>query len=341
MTLAGRSTSGRSSAEPFLGESAGIQRAVQLATRFAQTDAPILLVGETGTGKELLARLIHRESARSGELVDVNCGALPRELVESTFFGHRRGAFSGAVEDGMGLVEAAHDGTLFLDEVCSLPLDGQVKLLRVLERGEYRRVGETGMRRSSFRVLAASQIALDSRVGAGSFRLDLLQRIAGVVIELPPLREREGDVNLLAEAFAGRHQRTLSAGAVRRLCGHHWPGNVRELQAAIRRACWFCQETELTADSVAEALQTGAVSSQPGAPLCAGEHGLLTQLLEKHGWDVTATARALDVNRTTLWRRMRRCGLRARDLKRAVSLHRLLKAPHPTAMALLPGSRTG
>lgn len=192
---------------PIVGVSAAIQKAVALVEHFAPTGFAILIVGATGTGKELLARHIHHRSRRRGELVDVNCGALPREMAESLLFGHRRGAFTGAVESTVGHVERADGGTLFLDEVLHLPPEGQVKLLRVLETGDVQRLGEGRKRNVDLRIVAAAQDDTTERLGLGVFRRDLYQRLAGVVIHLPPLAERPEDIVPLAAHFAARRSR--------------------------------------------------------------------------------------------------------------------------------------
>lgn len=195
-----------------VGQSPAFRSALDLTRQFAPTPLPILLIGETGTGKEVFAQEVHGCSGRRGLLVDVNCGALPREMVESLLFGHRRGAFTGALESARGLIEEADAGTLFLDEVLSLPLEAQAKLLRVLETGEIRAVGETSKRRVNLRVVSAAQPSLQAMVEEGEFRPDLLQRLAGVVIRIPSLMERGDDVIRLAEHFAWALDCTLANG---------------------------------------------------------------------------------------------------------------------------------
>jgi DNA-binding NtrC family response regulator len=211
---------------------------VALAERVAPSDLPVLLLGETGTGKELLARHLHARSGRSGPLVAVNCAALPPELVEATLFGHRRGAFTGATEDAPGLFLQAQGGTLFLDEVAELTLAHQAKLLRALDSGEVLPVGSARHVRSDARVVAATNAELPARIADGRFRADLYARLAGAVVRLPPLRARRGDILGLAERFLAPPppgpERRLSAQAAERLLLHPWPRNVRELQAAMR-----------------------------------------------------------------------------------------------------------
>jgi len=306
----------RTAAAPLIGEAPEFVRATELARRFAPGDAPILLVGPTGTGKDLLAQHIHEWSGRSGEMVDVNCAAIPESLVESTLFGHRRGAFSGAVEGSVGLLEHADGGTLFLDELCSLALGAQAKLLRVLETGVVRRVGETATRPARFRLVCAVQERLEGRVRAGTFRMDLLQRVGGIVISLPALAERGRDLVLLARHFAAERGCDLSSEAACRLALHTWPGNVRELKAAVGRACWLSRQTLLSVETVEEALGCGA-DLGVGQQASAGPAWLARVLAvcEAHGWHGGRAAEALGVHRTTLYRRLRSEGVSLRDFK--------------------------
>jgi transcriptional regulator with PAS, ATPase and Fis domain len=310
---------------PVVGISGAIRRAVALLDRFAPTSLAILLVGATGTGKELFARHIHVRSRRRGELVDVNCGALPRDMVESLLFGHRRGAFTGAVESTIGHVQRADGGTLFLDEVLHLPGDAQVKLLRVLEIGEVQRLGEGSKRSVDLRIVAAAQDDAIERLGDGSFRRDLQQRLAGVVIELPPLASRPEDVLPLATYFAGLRGRVLETGADRVLAGHAWPGNVRELRLVIERAGWLVENGTLPIWAVREAMELGMrYARKPAAALEGIGDAELRQERERlvaecaaNGWDATRTAAALGIHRVTLFRRLRRCGLSlGRDRRR-------------------------
>ncbi len=210
----------------IIGRSPAMRRALGLVERFAPTDIPILLVGETGRGKDLLAQEIHRLSGREGEFVDVNCGALPRDLVEGELFGHRRGAFTGATRDRRGLVTAADRGTLFLDEVVSLPPDGQAKLLRVLETHEVRRLGESHKERVDIRVVAAAQEGVLAQMKKGAFRRDLYQRLAGIVIELPPLRTRDNDVVEIAAHLLADTGHVLGESAPAVLRSHSWGGKI-------------------------------------------------------------------------------------------------------------------
>ena len=228
-----------------IGESAAIRRVVEQAKRVAQHDnVTILIEGETGTGKEVLARAIHYHGPRaSGPFVEVNCTAIPDNLIESELFGHERGSFTGAIAAKQGLFELAHGGTLLLDEIGHLPLELQAKLLRALETREIRRVGGTKTRAVDVRVLAATHVRLSQAVARGEFREDLFYRLNVVSLRVPPLRDREGDIELLAGRFLsdlatqhGLPTPVLSPEVRSALRGHQWPGNVRELRNAIERA---------------------------------------------------------------------------------------------------------
>lgn len=228
----------------ILGHSAALQRLLQELDVVAESGLPVLLSGETGVGKELFARRLHQRSTRRQQpLVQVNCAALPESLAESELFGHVKGAFSGAVSDRAGRFEAAHEGTLFLDEVGELPLSIQAKLLRALQNGEVQRLGEDTPRQVDVRILAATNRHLADGVREGHFRADLYHRLSVYPVAIPPLREREGDVLVLAGHFLeinrtrlGVRSLRLSPEAERALCGYAWPGNVRELEHVISRA---------------------------------------------------------------------------------------------------------
>lgn len=299
----------------ILGRSTAISKAIQYVERFAPTGLPILLVGATGTGKDLFARYIHSLSARTGELVDINCGALPKDMVESLLFGHRRGAFTGAVTDMPGLVTRASAGTLFLDELCSLGSEAQVKLLRVLETGEVRALGDTRNVPVEFRLIAAVQEDFGARLESGAFREDLYHRIAGVVVHLPRLCERTGDIALLAAFFAARHGRALGPGAAALLERHTWPGNVRELRTVIDRAALLADGDMLDTTAIAEALGHGTFRSPSNGGLFAADLerrlGLLAAC-SANGWDAPRICAALGVSRATLYRRLKNEGISLR-----------------------------
>ncbi len=307
---------------PLISEAPNFIRAVEQARRFAATELPVLLVGPTGSGKDLLAQHIHRWSARTGKLVDVNCAAIPNEIADSILFGHRRGAFSGAVESRVGLLEDADGGTLFLDELCGLPLSVQGKLLRVLETGEVRRVGETATREARFRPICATQMRLDPRVAAGAFRLDLLQRLGGVQIELPPLARRGGDVLLLAHVFAAAVGRHIGPDGEGVLVSHGWPGNVRELRWAVERARWLTHDTVLGPSVLEYAIALGNTGGREGhgAQRSQGELDIVAAC-QAHGWNATRAAEALGIHRATLWRRLHALGVSVLE-QRARARHR-------------------
>lgn len=229
----------------------------------AQRDVPVLIYGETGTGKELFARAIHNASPRAGKpFVAVNCGAIPSELVDSTLFGHKKGAFTGAVADRAGVFQQAHGGTLFLDEFGELTPDVQVRLLRVLQEGTLTPVGATQEQRVNVRVITATHRNLMEAVSRGEFREDLFYRIAVGVLHLPPLREREGDLSLLADQLlaalaeqdASLKHKKLSVEAKNIILRHPWRGNVRELQSTLLRAALWCQAEQIDADDIRQAL---------------------------------------------------------------------------------------
>lgn len=306
---------------PLLGTSPAIRRALDLVDRYAPTTLSMLVVGPTGTGKELVARHIHARSGRAGRFVPVNCGALPREMTESLLFGHRRGAFSGAVESRRGHLERADRGTLFLDEVLCLCPEGQTKLLRALDTGEIQPLGEEGERFVDLRVVAAAQEAVWAGLDSGTFRGDLYQRIAGIVVVLPPLVERVEDVLPIARYFTEMAGRSLEVGAERVLERHSWPGNVRELRQVIERAGRLVENGTLPPAVLAEAIHLGerpcvhaGGSARRGGAV--GREELLA-LGESNGWDVHRIAAALGVRRTQLYERLRAAGTSLRDLRKS------------------------
>lgn len=296
--------------------SPSMRRAVETARRFAALDLPILLVGATGTGKEVLAQAIHRWSGRKGELVDVNCGALPPHTAARELFGHRRGAFTGAVEDTGGLLEAASGGTLFLDELGALAEDTQVQLLRVVETAAFRRLGDSGKRTVAVRYLGALQEL------PGGLREDLRHRLSGGVIKLDPLATRPEDLWPLAEQFAAVLERTLSAHILPVLERHSWPGNARELRQVIARAAALQEEGPLAVAAVLEAIDLGATTSaqSPGPGNAVGgawSHTELVELCRIHDYDSERLMRVLGVSRSTLYRRLKEAGLRLGALRDA------------------------
>ena len=243
-----------------------MQRIILKARRIAPRSIPVLIEGESGTGKELFARAIHDAGPRKDHpFIAINCGAIPSELVESELFGHEKGAFTGATSRRIGHFEAAHKGTIFLDEIGELPKEMQVKLLRTLQEGEVKRIGASKARKIDVRIIAATNRNLIEAVSQGSFREDLFYRLAVAVIKLPPLRERAGDISLLVDTFLERinresahepayRQKKISANAKNLLLNHPWPGNVRELQNTLTRAAVWSLDEELSEEDIREAL---------------------------------------------------------------------------------------
>src|SRR6267154_629204 len=242
--------------EEIVGTSAALQRVLSLVSKVAPTDASVLITGETGTGKELVARAIHRQSRRSSlPFVSVNCAAIPRDLIASELFGHEKGSFTGAIQRRLGRFELAYGGTIFLDEVGELPLETQIALLRVLQEHEFERVGGNRSIQTNVRVIAATNRNLQAAINAGSFRSDLFYRLNVFPIEIPPLRERKEDIRLLVEYFidryarkAGKDIRCLYKRTLELLQSYLWPGNIRELQNVIERSVIMCASENFSLD---------------------------------------------------------------------------------------------
>ena len=324
-------------AEPFaalnlLGESPVFRETLRLIRKLAPTDAPVLIHGETGTGKELAAHAIHYLSPRrNGPFIPVNCGAIPDTLVEAELFGHIRGAFTDAREARQGLVARADRGTLFLDEIEAISPRGQVALLRFLQNQEYRPVGDSLVRASNVRVVAATNADIAALARGGQYRQDLLFRLDVLTLELPPLRAREGDALVLARAFVRRFsqqyrrpEKTLHADSVAYIRRHLWPGNVRELENAVLRAFLLCDgpELRLPAPLVPASVSITAASAQPLAPLTATcfrqakarviadfERAYITELLARAGGNISVAARLAGKERSRLGKLMRKHGL--------------------------------
>ncbi len=313
----------------LVGSSAAITKVMRQISQLARSSAPVLVQGDTGTGKELVARLIHSGNRRSRQpFVSHNCGATPDTLIESELFGHTRGAFTGAVRDKPGLFEQAAGGTLFLDEIGDISPLMQVKLLRVLQEHEYRRLGETRTRRADVRLIAATNKALESEVAARRFRLDLYYRLHVLTIQLPPLAERPGDVPELIGHFAAVYARAeecppfrLSPGALAALVRYPWPGNVRELENEVRRlvALHGGQEVRVAdlsprvrAVLLAQAEDSAVNLPRTGlrAAVVKLERRLIADALVKAGGNKSRTARELGLSRQGLAKKMRRYGMR-------------------------------
>jgi two-component system response regulator HydG len=309
--------------EPGFGErfgmiarSAGMQRVLELADRVAKVDATVLIAGESGVGKERLARIIHDQSPRAaGPFVAINCGAIPESLLESELFGHVKGAFTGATTDRLGLFEAAGGGTLFLDEVGEVSPGMQVKLLRVLQERELRRVGENKNRPINVRVIAATNRDLGAAVAAKQFRQDLYYRLRVVELKIPPLRERREDVvplarTMLADAVrrTGRKVTSLSPEAVSQLLRYGWPGNVRELENAIERAVALSATARVDLDDLPDEVRAAVgLAFVPGEvrPLDDIEREYILGALAANGGNRARTAAQLKVGVATLYRKLR------------------------------------
>ena len=322
---------GKSSSQGLIGRAPAFQKMLSLVARVAPSMATVLLLGESGTGKELVAAAVHQASLRADRpLVAVDCSSLPENLFESELFGHERGAFTGANTARAGLVEAASGGTLFLDEVGDIPLLMQVKLLRLLETGTYRRVGSTEQRHADIRVVSATHRDLDQMVASGEFREDLYYRLSTFPIYLPALRERREDISLLAAALLMRvtplRQLTLGTGALRLLEAQGFPGNVRELRNLLERAALLCDGAVLEESHLQQALAAGrrpfgamvrkvdaAVADLHVPTLATGalksaEKAALLLLVKSHQGSRAALAQQLGISERSLYRKLKALG---------------------------------
>lgn len=314
-----RSRLGEQLPSEIVGASPQIERIRGLVARVAPTDSPVLIEGESGTGKDLVASALHRLSARrQGPFIPVNCGAVPAELLESEFFGHVRGAFSGAVADHLGLFRSASGGTLFLDEVTELPPALQVKLLRVLEEKQVRPVGSARTCAADVRVVAATNRPVEEAVREGVLRQDFFYRLNVVRIVMPPLRERAGDIPALVAYFLrqlnerfGRDVRGIAPDAMAALMAYDFPGNVRELLHLLERAYALGARSEITVADLpmltGSALRLGRDRELP--TLAQTERELILRALQVHGNDKERAARALGLSRRTIYRRLKQYGL--------------------------------
>ncbi len=307
-------------ASPLLGTSAPMQELRRLIEKVARSQAPVHISGESGTGKELVARLIHAQGARAdAPFVPVNCGAIPAELMESEFFGHRKGAFTGAVADKEGLAQTAEGGTLFLDEIADLPLPMQVKLLRVIQEKTVRPVGATSEVPVDVRILSATHKDLRALVAAGQFREDLYYRINVIELGVPPLRERGDDVMLLAghiverlAAAMGQATPELSPDACARLATYRYPGNVRELENILERALALAAGDRIEADDILlQDVETtdDAEEEVLGKRLESVERDTIRKALEAHRFNKTRTAASLGLTLRALRYRMQKLGM--------------------------------
>jgi len=355
----------RSKLDDFASSSPSMQKFLRLARRVVKGDSALLILGETGVGKERLARSIHSESSRaSGPFVTVNCGALPESLLESELFGHEEGAFTGAVRARRGYFELAHRGTIFLDEIGEMPLHLQVKLLRVLEDKSIRRVGSEKPIDVDVRIMAATNRDLKREMEAHRFRADLYYRLAVVTLTVPPLRERREDIQELAGAFLDRIRRQLGRpvtrfhpDAVEALIRHDWPGNVRELINAIERAVLLAPGDEIRVSDFRSGETFAAAERAPASPppadrprfedyfdrplaearerlSSAFEKDYLERMLDLCRGRVGEAARRSGVNERTIYAMMRRHGLRKEDFRREFELESPRQHAHPDPRAL-------
>ena len=323
----------------IIGQSGACRRIISQVEVVAPTDATVLILGETGTGKELIAREIHQRSRRNDKpLVRVNCTSIPRELFESEFFGHAKGAFTGAIKDRAGRFEIAAGGTLFLDEVGEIPLELQSKLLRVLQEKCYERVGEDRTRQTDVRIIAATNRDLKKDIGAGHFREDLYYRLNVFPLQVPPLRERKGDITLLATHFVellvkelGCPKPRLTRAGIEALESYEWPGNIRELRNVIERAAIFARGGALEFDLPVTGASVDPTSFGPQysdgldpeylteSEMRRRERENLLAILQKTGWRIKGSdgaAELLGVKATTLVARIKKMGFN-RPLERA------------------------
>jgi two-component system nitrogen regulation response regulator NtrX len=303
----------------MVGDSPALQSVRDLIAKVGPTSARVLITGENGTGKELVARALHDESPRRDRaFIEVNCAAIPSELIESELFGHMKGSFTGAFADRAGKFEQADGGTLFLDEVGDMSLSAQAKLLRVLQEGVVTRIGGSKSIQVDVRVLAATNKDIDNEIAEGRLREDLLYRLNVVPIDVPPLRDRKEDIPALVAYFAeqlsagaGVPGRRFSDEAVRRLQSRPWPGNIRELRNAVERILILASGKVVTASDIDQLLPPASVADGQSFETfkVEAEKKFLEQQLKQHDWNVSETARALKMPRSNLYKKIERYGL--------------------------------
>ena len=320
--------------DAILGESPKIKDVLTVIERVAPTEARVLIVGENGSGKELVAKAIHRLSRRSDkQLVEVNCAAIPNELIESELFGHEKGSFTGATNQRIGRFELADGGTLFLDEIGDMSLNAQAKVLRAVEEGKIERVGGNKQISIDVRLIAATNKSLSEMIKQGTFREDLYHRVNVIPITVPPLRERREDIPLLASTFAedicqryGMARKKFSDGALAKLKSMDWSGNVRELRNIVERLVIMTPTATIEAGQVEPG--AGKVKSEFGDLLEMGgtfqdfkdraEAAFIKKMLDEHEWNISRTAQTLDIQRSHLYNKMKKYGLmRGEDQKEA------------------------
>ncbi len=309
----------------ILGHSDALLQVLDTATRAAPTNSTILIRGETGTGKELLAKAIHFNSSRKDKpFVTINCAAIPKELLESELFGHKKGAFTGAVTDKRGKIEMADAGTLFLDEIGDMPSELQVKLLRLIQQGEIEKLGSEGTHKVDVRIIAATHRDLQAMIDDGTFREDLYYRLAVIPLTVPPLRERPEDIPELVQHFFsaskqanGRPELTMPQALLPYFTQYRWPGNIRELENVMERVVALARIEAITIQDLPPFLRRdrGGLETveidlpSQGISLDGIEKELILKALEKCHWNQTHAARYLDISRKTLIYRMDRHGI--------------------------------
>jgi DNA-binding NtrC family response regulator len=314
--------------EQIVGSSTRFAHTINLASRAAASDATVLITGETGTGKELLAKAIHFRSRRkSRPMVTINCGAIPRELLESELFGHMKGSFTGALTHKQGRVEAADGGTVFLDEIGEMPFELQVRILRLIQEREIDKIGARAPTKVDVRIIAATHRNIEAMVQDGSFREDLYYRLAVVPIEIPPLRERPGDVLEMVQHFfekgKEKHSRPnlrLPADLLPAFTAYRWPGNVRQVENLMERLIVLCDGNEITANDLPAPMRAEVVSDDlirielppQGLDLEAVEKELITKALHKFGGNQTRAAAYLNLSRKTFLYRLEKYGIVSR-----------------------------
>ncbi|NDV82497.1 sigma-54 dependent transcriptional regulator [Bacteroides sp. 51] len=311
---------------PIIGDNGGLKQVVAQVKRVAETNATVLIHGESGTGKELIARAVHTYSKRAdGPFIAINCGAIPLSLMENELFGHEKGAFTDAKEAQPGVFERANGGTLFLDEIGELPMDAQVKLLRVLEERKITRIGGKKLIPVDVRIVAATNRKLEEEVERGNFRLDLLYRLNVFTITIPPLRERQKDIPALIDFFIAKHNKALhlsvqsiTQAAMDRIQAYEWPGNVRDLENAIQSAMILASDGIIQSEhlpmrvkgydqiEIKPTEKEGESIREINAQV---EKEIILEALKKNNYNRTLTAEALHISRKTLFNKMKRYGL--------------------------------
>lgn len=320
--------SGQFQFDNIIGASSTIKGLLEKVAKVAVRDTSVLITGESGTGKELIAQAIHHNSPRrSHRFVALNCGAMPENILESELFGYRKGAFTGAMENRKGLIEAANGGTLFLDEIGNLPLNMQKTMLRFLQEQEFRRLGDTTPTKVDVRIISATNSDLSSEVTEGTFREDLFYRLNVINLHLPPLRERQDDIPLLATHFIGLQNarfstecKGLTPEAMEALRSYEWPGNIRQLRNVIEAALTISSGKYIGLSELAQLIETEHAETSPqqadySSALSRFETEYLTRLLRKHGSNVEEAAAEAGMNMATIYRKLKKYGINKKDIE--------------------------